>query len=270
MKTSELINLNDKAKRELITGLDIGKYLNRIEFKGTKEPTIKNLFLLQDTHNKNVPYENLDIMNNIRISLEIPDIYDKIVNRKRGGYCFELNGIFGWLLRSLGYDVNDYFARYLRDEPEIPMRRHRVLLVSCENETFLCDVGIGSAVPLLPIKFLLNEPQPQNKDIYRLIFDDFLGYVLEEFRHDEWLPLFSFTTEKQLNKDFLATHWYCETHPDSCFRAMNLVSMRTDTGRKILEDKTFKIFVNENVTVFTVENQDDFNENLKKLFNIEL
>ena len=80
-----------------------------------------------------VPYENLDILAGIPLSLEEADLYDKIVLRHRGGYCFEINGFLTAFLRSLGYEVTEYMARYLRGESGIPMRRHRVLAVTCTD-----------------------------------------------------------------------------------------------------------------------------------------
>ena len=95
---------------------------------------------IQYAHCTTIPYENLDIIRNIPLSLEEDDLFEKIVVNHRGGYCFELNGLYGWLLRQLGYKVTDCFARYLRGESTIPMRRHRVLKVEAADGTYLCDL----------------------------------------------------------------------------------------------------------------------------------
>jgi len=217
-----------------------------------------------------VPYENLDIMDGVPLSLEVPDLYDKVVTRGRGGYCFELNGLFAWLLRRIGYPVTEYFARYLRDEPALPMRRHRVLLVEAEGEVFLCDVGIGAFVPTFPLKFVPYLEQPQRKDVYRIVPDELLGHVVEENRRGGWLPLFSFTLEKQCGAmDFAAINWYCESHPDSYFRTANMVSMRTSNGRKTLDGNTFKIFENDTVTVAEAADTAEFNCLLADRFGIK-
>jgi len=249
--------------------LPIAPYLARIGCAGPVRPTAETLRALQSLHNESVPYENLDIMHGVPLSLEIPTLYDKVVTRCRGGYCFELNGLFAWLLRRVGYGVTEHFARYLRDEPALPMRRHRVLLVEAEGETYLCDVGIGSFVPTFPLRFEMYLEQPQRRDVYRIVPDETLAYVLEEKRHGEWLPLFSFTQEKQFGAmDFLTTSWYCESHPDSYFRKANMVSMRTPTGRKTLDGRTFKLFDGDGVSVIEAGDDRELRSLLKQYFGI--
>jgi len=272
MTTKELTGYIEPTHEDL----PIEPYLARIGYTGPVQPTVETLYALQSLHNERVPYENLDIMRGVPLSLEIPAIYDKVVTRGRGGYCFELNGLFAWLLRRVGYGVTEHFARYLRDEPALPMRRHRVLLVEAEGQTFLCDVGIGSCVPTFPLRFEMYLEQPQRSDVYRIVPDETLAYVLEEKRHGNtppaggvWLPLFSFTLEKQFGAmDFLSTSWTCESHPDSFFRKANMVSMRTPTGRKTLDGRTFKIFDGDSVTVTEAANDSEFNLLLKQYFGI--
>src|SRR6476620_8788583 len=98
----------------------IQNYLERIGFKGLLDGSVKTLSDLQECHLHTVPYENLDILNHIPLSLDPQDVYQKVIVRRRGGYCFELNALFGWLLRELGYPVTDLFARFWRDEPNTP------------------------------------------------------------------------------------------------------------------------------------------------------
>ena len=251
--------------------LPIEPYLARIGCAGPVQPTLETLNALQSLHNESVPYENLDIMNGVPLSLEIPDIYDKVITRGRGGYCFELNGLFAWLLRRVGYNVTEHFARYLRDEPALPMRRHRVALVEAGGVTYLCDVGIGAFVPTFPLRFEMYIEQPQRRDIYRIVPDEALGYVVEEKRRGVWLPLFSFTLERQFGaRDFFTTSWYCESHPDSFFRRANMVSMRSPTGRKTLDGRVFKIFDGDTVTVTEATGDEQFHLLLKQYFGIML
>ena len=100
------------------------------------------------------PYENLDIIRGIPLSLDVDDLYKKVVEEGKGGFCFELNGLFAWLLRELGYGVTEYAARYLRGEKEIPMRRHRVMKVVALDGVWCCDVGIGEVCPRYPVRLI--------------------------------------------------------------------------------------------------------------------
>jgi len=268
MTTKHII---DSYVEPMYDDLPIGPYLARIGYAGPVRPTVETLNALQSLHNESVPYENLDIMRGVPLSLEVPALYDKIVMRGRGGYCFELNGLFAWLLRRIGYGVAEHFARYLRDEPALPMRRHRVLLVEAEGETYLCDVGIGACVPTFPLRFEMYAEQPQRRDVYRIVPDEALGYVAEEKRRGEWLPLFSFTLEKQFGAmDFLTTSWYCESHPDSVFRKATMVSMRTPAGRMTLDGRTFKVFEGDTVTVTEAADEAEFHLLLGQYFGIKL
>jgi len=236
--------------------MTVEKYLERIGLRGPLSPTRETLFALQKAHLFTVPYENLDILAGVPLSLNPEDLYEKIVDRKRGGYCFELNELFAWLLRAVGYQVTDYFARFLRDvENEIPKRRHHVLRVKVEGENadYLCDVGVGSGSPTYPVKMVLSEVQVQGANTYRFAKDPFLGWVLEEEKRGAFVPLFSFTEEPQLGKDFITTAYYCEYAEDSPFNKAPMVAMRFEGGRQTLDGWAFKRFVGDQVEVMTVD-----------------
>ncbi|MCL2527711.1 MAG: arylamine N-acetyltransferase [Defluviitaleaceae bacterium] len=245
-------------------------YLQRIGFTGTPRPDFDTLHALQRLHLQTVPYENLDIMQGIPLSLEIEDIYEKIVTRKRGGYCFELNAIFAWLLRSIGFKVTDYMARFLKDEPEIPMRRHRVLGVNCADGDYLCDVGVGVTVPRMPIPIIAGKASKQGSETYILEKDGFLGYVLYEWYRESWRKLYSFTLEPQLEQDFIAVSFYCEKHPDSVFIAQEKVHIFTEDGRKSVSGREIRIFSPDGVKVLQPATDAAFYELLSVHFGINI
>lgn len=197
---------------------------------------------LQFAHCTHVPYENLDIMRGIALSLDEEDLYEKIVVQGRGGFCFELNGSFGWLLRQLGYQVTDYFSRYLRGESTIPMRRHRVLKVEATDGVYLADVGIGEICPRLPLKLEEETVQEQLGERYRFTRDPFLGWVLSDWYKGSWRAFYSFTEEKQLPVDFAAACFWCEKHPDSPFIPQEIFSLKTAEGRITLDGRLYKEF----------------------------
>ncbi|MBQ6343513.1 MAG: arylamine N-acetyltransferase [Anaerolineaceae bacterium] len=212
-------------------------------------PDSELLQKLQFAHCTHVPYENLDIIRGIPLSLKTDDLYEKIVVQGRGGFCFELNGLFGWLLRELGYEVTDVAARYLRGESSIPMRRHRVLLVRAVDGTWCCDVGIGEVCPRYPLRLVEGLEQSQFDECYRFDKDPFLGWVLMDRHHGEWRQFYSFTEEPQLDVDFIAPTFYCEKHPDSPFFPDEMFSLKTAEGRITLDGNVFKEFRNGNVEV---------------------
>ena len=222
------------------------------------------LHQIQYAHCTRIPYENLDILRGTPLSLDYERLFDKIVTRGQGGYCFELNGLLGWLLRELGYQVTDYMARYLRGETTIPMRRHRVLKVVATDGVWLCDAGIGEVAPRLPIRLEENTVQEQYGETYRLKKEPFLGWVLEDLHHGQWRNFYAFTEEPQLNVDFIAPSFYCEKHPDSPFTAQEMFSLKTADGRITLDGNIFKIFSGDSVTVHELQTAEAMADAYKK------
>jgi len=249
---------------------EIKAYLNRINFEGIPKNDFATLSRLQIQHLKTVPYENLDIMRDIPLSLEIEDIYKKIVARHRGGYCFELNGLFAWLLQALGFKVTEYMGRFLRDETEIPMRRHRVLRVTCTDGDYLCDVGVGGVIPRIPLPMILGKVSEQGAERYQLKAEPFLGNVLYEWKKDGWKRLYAFTEEEQLNIDYVMPSYYCEKHPESYFRTMDMVHIFTDDGRKAVAGREFKIFSATGVEVMVPGSEEIYKELLHQHFGVKI
>lgn len=233
-------------------------------------PTKELLFSIQYQFTQTVPYENIDILRGIPLSLEEGDLYDKIVVRHRGGYCFEINGFLGMLLRSIGYDVIDYMARYLRGETEIPMRRHRVLIVTTEDgEKYICDAGIGQSAFRYPLPFIEGNEDHQCGEIYRLDRDDFYGWVISDWHHGAWRRFYGFTEEPQLNIDYIMPSFWCEKHPDSPFTSAYMLSIKTPDGRKTLDGNGFRVFAGEDVTETTLSDA-EIPEVLDTVFGIRL
>lgn len=250
----------------------IKQYFERIglAYNEAEPKTGELLSKIQYAHVTHVPYENIDILNSIPISLDTDRLFEKIVLRRRGGYCFELNGLFGRLLRELGFEVHDYMGRFLRGETEIPMRRHRILLVTTEDQqTFLCDVGVGSIAARLPIPFVFGETFTQFGEQYRLRKDDFYGTVLEELYKGEWRDVFGFTAEPQLDIDYVMPSFYCEKHPDSIFNKGFMISLKTETGRITMDNFTYKEFEGNTIAFVEELEQADAIVRLKEKFHLE-
>lgn len=250
---------------------DVAAYLNRIGYDGPLDGSAKALAGIQERHLHSVPYENFDIMAGIPLSLEIPDLLDKIVYRRRGGYCFELNALYKWLLEEIGYPVISYFARFWRDEPNPPpKRRHHVLKVKAEGEYYLCDVGVGGIIPRWPIKMVEGLVQRQGDESYRLERDDYYGWVLCELRNGKWEWLYSFTEEQQLPKDFIMATYWCENSPDSIFINDAMVAIRTSEGRNTISGKEFRIFTGDKVHTFIPETKEEFSKALVEYFGLDI
>ena len=234
--------------------MNVAAYFERIGLMRTGKtvPDSELLRQLQYAHCTTVPYENLDMIRGVPTSLDPDALFEKIVSRRRGGLCFELNGSFGALLRELGYGVTDVAARFLRNETTLPMRRHRVLLVDAADGIWVCDVGIGQRCPREPLKLLEGQEFPQFGEKYTFRKDPFLGWVLMDLHKGAWRDLYSFTEEPQLIVDFTALNFYCERHPDSPFNKREMFSLKTAEGRITLDGDVYKEFTDAGVKVLTL------------------
>ena len=220
-------------------------YLERIGMRPENvSHTYEFLKALQQNHICSVPYENLDILNDKPIELSGEALFEKIVTKHRGGYCFELNGAVAHLLCELGFATKCYFARFLKGEAEIPVRRHRVVVTECQGKRYVVEVGIGIEAPRAPLALEEGTLQECSNGIFKFSRDAFLGWVLQEKVGENWEPYYSFTEEEQLDIDFIQPSFYCEKHPASPFNKSPMVAIRTPNGRRAINDHDYKVFEN--------------------------
>lgn len=249
--------------------MDTSLYLERIGYTGTVSHDYAALKELQFCHMTTVPYENLDILAGKPLRLDSESLYEKIVTARRGGYCFELNGAFGALLRALGFDVTDCMARFLKGETGIPMRRHRVLQVRCGGGLYLCDVGVGMINPVYPVNLDTPEAQAIGNEQYKVTKDHFFGTVLHQCYEGVWDRLFAFTDEPQLDIDYVMPSFYCEKHPDSPFNKADMLAIQTRCGGKNSISGDALTYWDENGKhKATIENAQMRKEALEKYFGI--
>ncbi|MFI6099058.1 arylamine N-acetyltransferase [Lentzea sp. NPDC051213] len=184
---------------------------------------------LQERHLLSVPFENLYTHMDIRIVLEIPWLHDKVVVQRRGGFCYELNGLFAELLRHLGHHVDLLAARTFGKDGQLgPPFDHLTLLV---DGTWLCDVGFG-ALSLHPLRWDSREEQEDPAGFFRLIDhgDDV------DVHHGD-LPRFRVERRPRELADFASTCWWQQTAPESAFCKGPMATIATPDGRMTVTDK---------------------------------
>ena len=212
-----------------------------------------------------IPYENLDILAGIPVSLDKDDIYDKIVTRHRGGYCFELNALLHHMLCDIGFRVKSRFARFLRGESTVPFRRHRIVIVNFDGKDYLMDIGVGQTAPRLPLEICEGLVQVQGSETYRFEKDETLGWVLCDLYKGEWRRYICFNDDPAFEVDFVPASFWCEKHPESPFNKAPMLAIKTEKGRKTVDGSTFKMFEGDEL-VFISENLPE-NE-LKQIYRI--
>ena len=225
---------------------------------------------LQYAHVTTIPYENLDILRGIPLPLDYQSQYEKMILHRRGGYCFELNGLFGGLLRDLGFPVTTYVSRVLRGASGVTMRGHRILRVSCDDGTFLCDAGFGQQAPRYPLALVDGLIQEQFGETYRIIRDDVFGRVIQDLHEGAWRPLYGFTEEVQFDIDFVMPSYFFEHAAASIFNKARMVSIKTAAGRKTIDDWTFREFGAAGVAEITIGNRQEMSDVLNRHFGIDL
>lgn len=215
--------------------MDISSYLRRINYEGDLRPTAETLKQLHRAHLSAVPFENLDIHLGREIKLDQAALTKKIVEDNRGGFCYELNGLFAALLTALGFDVVMLSARVSSAAGVFgPEFDHLALQVSLD-ERWLADVGFGDSFvePLL-----LDEPGEQVQPCGSFRIDrtgDAL--VLMQRESDEWNAQYQFTLQPRRLEDFSEMCRYHQTSPDSPFTRKRVCTLATEDGRVTLSEK---------------------------------
>ena len=227
----------------MLTQKQIRQYLERIHYTGDSAASLNTLTRLQYHHLLSIPYENLDLLNQVPLSLEFEDLFKKIILNRRGGYCFELQGIYGYLLKSLGYSVTQYAGRFMDEPGTIQMRRHRLLVVDLPDGRYVCDVGVRSEAPRCPLKLIEDTVQTDGISEYRYVKDPFYGWVLMQREiGKEWKSILGFTEEIQIDADYVMSSFFCEQHPDSTFNKFMKISIFTEDSNISIVGNTYKVY----------------------------
>ncbi len=260
------MNQNRKKKRWTP---DVEAYLNRIGYRSQVWPNLVTLRGLHLTHLFRVPFENLDIYFDREIVLDEATWFDKIVTSRRGGYCYELNGLFATLLEKLGFSVTRLSARVRTPKGTYnPEFDHLVLLVEM-GQRWLVDVGFGEGFRE-PLCLDQEGEQVQSNGTYRLTSDDQV-WQYETLQEDgNWLPVYSFTLTPRRLEEFAGMCRFHQTAPDSPFTHGALCSIATTQGRITLTDKTFKEIEEDITSEQEVPDEAALRTLLKQHFQIDL
>jgi len=211
----------------------ITAYLARIGYRGTPAVDLATLGALQRNHLLTVPFENLDIHLGRLITLDVDAIVDKVVDQRRGGFCYELNGAFAALLAALGFEVTMLEGRANTDDsPGVPFD-HLTLRVTIGEDSYLADVGFG-AFSDEPLDFADREDQQDTAGVFRIVDrDDGWVDVLQDGART-----FRFSPTSHVLQDFQPGCTHHQTSPDSHFPKRTVCSLRTARGRVTVSELT--------------------------------
>lgn len=215
--------------------MDAAAYLRRINYDGPVVPSSETLRQLHLAHLLSVPFENLSIHWRQPIVLSDDALFEKIVHRLRGGFCYELNGLFAALLRALGFQVTMLSAEVANAAGEFgPPFDHMTLMVTLE-ERWLADVGFGDSFrePLLLDE---RDPQLQGDEAFRIEETETHLVMSRRAADGEWQPQYRFTLEPHEYADYGEMCRYHQTSPQSHFTQRRICSRATIDGRESLSE----------------------------------
>ena len=251
--------------------MNLTAYLDRINYHGPLTPTAETLRELQVAHLLTVPFENLSIHAKQPIVLDDNALFEKIVRRRRGGFCYEANGLFAALLRALGFNVKMLSGGATNAEGGFgPDFDHMALMITL-NERWLVDVGFGDSFrePLLIDK---RGDQRQGERTYRIDSD---GTYLTLMQRDddadgEWKALYRFTLRPYEYSDYEEMCRYHQTSPLSHFTRGRICSRATPDGRVTLSEMRLIITRNGERQERALANEEEYAMMLRERFGITL
>jgi N-hydroxyarylamine O-acetyltransferase len=251
--------------------MDTEGYLRRIGIKERHiSPNLENLKFLQKQHLLHIPFENLDIHWQRPIALDAENFYRKIIDEKRGGFCYELNGLFYKLLQETGFQSRMISARVSGGEDNKfgAEYDHLAILSEIDGEEFLVDVGFGNFTAE-PLKLVLDLEQRDENGVFLIRkFDENYFEVLKKVE-DNWKSEYIFTSSGRDLSEFSAMCGFHQSSPESHFTRGKICSLMTENGRKTLTDKSFIVTANEEKKEFNINSGAEFNEILEREFNIK-
>lgn len=247
--------------------MDTTAYLRRINYSGPLAPTAETLWQLQVAHLLAVPFENLSIHSGEPVVLDDEALFEKIVVRRRGGFCYELNGLFAALLRALGFDVVMLSAGVMNGEGEFgPEFDHMALRVTLA-ERWLVDVGFGDSFRE-PLRLDERAEQEQGGRAYRI---DSAGDRLILMQRDgsgDWSAQYRFSLESHVYADYAEMCRYHQTSPRSPFTQRRVCSRATSEGRVTISQRRLIITKGSERQERALADEREYAEALRQHFGI--
>ncbi len=255
--------------------IDIDAYLARIGLGLLPTIDADGLASIQRAHRLAIPFENLDIRLGRGISLDPTHVFDKLVHRRRGGYCFEQNQLFLRAVTALGFDARPLLARVWLFADGVPPRTHTLNLIQIDGQPWIADAGFGGGYsPPMPLVDGAEADAPDGSR-FRLVTDPDHGWLLE--RTDaapdsaaDWRPQYSFTLEPVATADLAMSNHWASTRPDTRFTTLSIVSLCLPSGFASLTDRAYSRRNGDQRVDATIDSATAYRLRLNFVFGIAL
>jgi N-hydroxyarylamine O-acetyltransferase len=249
--------------------LDLNAYLERVGYGGPVAPTESALIALHRAQVFTIPFENLDIHLGRPIRLDAASLCAKLVDGHRGGYCYELTGLFLLVLRRLGFDVMCLAGRNMMRETPV-QKSHQALLVTLDRRQWLVDLGFGGNGLIEPIPLEPGTVFPQFFDAFRIQQLSPFSFLLQSRPHDTWQSLYAFTLEEYYPLDYAMMNYYNSTSPTSAFTQRRMAARPGPEGRTTLSDRELKVRRGSETTTMLLDEGEPYLAALAEYFGISL
>lgn len=260
--------LNYFQTQSKIKAIETEAYLERLGLDSELHD-LNFLKKIHKAHLLNIPFENLDIHYHKKIMLDIQRIFQKVIREKRGGFCYELNGLMYHLLSNLGYECCLLSAKVNGQDGWGQDFDHMIVLVELNNEKWLVDVGFGNLF-VEPKKLILNVPQLDYNYYYKFETDPDENWILKKSRDNStYNTIYMFDLMPHALIEFLPMCNYHQESVKSMFTQNKLITQLFRNGRITLTDRKLKLELNGEIDEKPIMNEDEFISKLEQYFHID-
>ena len=251
--------------------MNVSAYLERLQYTDVLDTTLATLEKLHYQHLLSIPLENLDIHYGQSINLSQDALFDKLITQRRGGICYELNGLFYELLKAIGFQVKRISGRvYVPGKGYQDEFDHLAIIAHINGTDWLVDVGLGRRFPLYPMALTLDEPQEDRTGCYVITkHDDNYLAIRQKDKTDNWVTSYIFSLTPRKMHEFEDMCRYHQTSEYSFFTQNMLCTLVTPKGRITLTDNSLTMTENGRVIKKDVINRHAFEYLLETYFNIQ-
>jgi N-hydroxyarylamine O-acetyltransferase len=248
--------------------LELSAYLHRIRFAGSVRPDLATLTAIHRAHQYAIPFENVDVQLRRPIVMDLEAIYDKIVRRRRGGWCYEMNGVMGWALQQIGFDVMRIGAGVMRVQAgDAQLGNHLCLLVRLD-QPYLVDVGFGgSMAEPLPLRASEREDRPYRLGLSEL--DDGYWRYAETAHGDDDAFSFDFRVAPSDEALLARKCQFLQTDPASPFIQNLVVQRRTADTHHSLRGRVLATTYSARVDKKLLNSADELVATLRDTFELD-
>jgi N-hydroxyarylamine O-acetyltransferase len=255
-----------------LSNKDLDAYFNRIGYGGPTAPTLAALQDLQRSHTAAVPFENLDVVLGRPIRLDTASLTAKLIGDRRGGYCYEQNGLLARVLTALGFAVTPLAARVRLGIPDdTPTgRTHKLLKVTLGADGYIVDAGFGGLNPTAPFVLAADIERPTSLETYRFVLHG-AGFEMQAKLGETWTALYRFTEEPQSEIDYDIANWFVSTSPNSRFvQNLTLARPLADRRAALLNDRLTVRYRDGRVEESRIDGVSGLRDAMAEYFDLDL